>query len=74
LPDDDMPPHPSGKRWLQLDPLTLIPFDNRLIDLERLSDDEQAWLRRYYERVWDTVSPLLSGDDRDWLQQACSAL
>ena len=74
LPDDDMPPHPSGKRWLRMDPLTLIPFDNRLIDLERLSDDEQAWLRRYYERVWDTVSPLLSGDDRDWLQQACSAL
>ena len=74
LPDDDMPPHPSGKRWLRLDPLTLIPFDNRLIDLDRLSEDEQAWLRRYYDRVWDTVSPLLSGDDREWLGHACSAL
>ncbi len=74
VPDDDMPPHPSGKRWLQLDPLTLIPFDNRLIDLKQLTGDEQAWLRRYYERVWDTVSPLLSGDDRDWLQHACNDL
>ncbi len=72
--DDDMPPHPSGKRWYRLDPLTLIPFDNRLIDLEQLTGDEQAWLRQYYERVWDTVSPLLSGDDREWLQHACSAI
>lgn len=74
VPDDDMPPHPSGKRWFRLDPLTLIPFDNRLIDLEQLPEDEQAWLRQYYERVWDTVSPLLSGDDREWLQHACSGI
>lgn len=74
VPDDDMPPHPSGKRWFRLDPLTLIPFDNRLIDLEQLPEDEQAWLRQYYERVWDTMSPLLSGDDREWLQHACSGI
>ncbi|WP_179138054.1 aminopeptidase P family protein [Candidatus Entotheonella palauensis] len=74
VPDDDMPPHPSGKRWFKLDPLTLIPFDNRLIDPEQLTDDEHAWLRQYYERVWDTVSPLLSGDDREWLQHACSEI
>ncbi len=72
--DDDMPPHPSGKRWFRLDPLTLIPFDNRLIDLEQLTGGEQAWLRQYYERVWDTVSPLLEGDDRAWLQRACSEI
>jgi hypothetical protein len=24
--------------------------------------------------VWDTVSPLLSGDDREWLQHACSGI
>lgn len=72
VPDDDMPPHPSGKRWYKLDPLTLIPFDNRLIDRDQLTGDEQAWLRQYYERVWDTVSPLLSGEDREWLQHACN--
>ncbi len=74
VPDDDMPPHPSGKRWFKFDPLTLIPFDNRLIDLEQLTGDELTWLRQYYERVWDTVSPLLSGDDREWLQHACNGV
>jgi Xaa-Pro aminopeptidase len=70
-PDDDMPPHPSGKRWFRLDALTLIPFDQRLVDMAQLTADEQAWLRQYHQRVWDTVSPLVSGDDLVWLQQAC---
>lgn len=72
VPDDDMPPHPSGKRWFKFDPLTLIPFDQRLIDMDQLTAEEQVWLQQYYERVWETVSPLLSDDDRQWLQQACA--
>lgn len=72
MPDDDMPPHMSGKRWLQLEPLTLIPFDQRLIDWEQLAADEQAWLLRYHQRVWDTIAPMLSGEDQDWLRDACA--
>jgi Xaa-Pro aminopeptidase len=72
VPDDDMPPHPSGKRWLQLETLTLIPFDKHLIDWTLLSEAEQAWLRRYHQRVWETIAPLLDEADRLWLQEACS--
>ncbi len=71
IPDDDMPPHASGKGWLQFEPLTFIPFDNSLIDWDQLSGDEQAWLSRYHQRVWDTISPMLEGEDRDWLRDAC---
>jgi Xaa-Pro aminopeptidase len=72
VPDDDMPPHPSGKRWLQLETLTLIPFDKHLIDWTLLSEAEQTWLRRYHQRVWETIAPLLDDADRLWLQEACS--
>jgi Xaa-Pro aminopeptidase len=72
LPDDDMPPHPSGKRWLQLEPLTLIPFDKRLIDWPQLSEPERAWLVRYHQQVLDTIGPLLDDADRLWLQEACT--
>jgi Xaa-Pro aminopeptidase len=71
-PDDDMPPHPSGKRWLQLESLTLIPFDTRLIDWAQLSDLERTWLKDYHDRVLEVIGPLLSGDDRIWLQEACT--
>jgi Xaa-Pro aminopeptidase len=73
-PDDDMPPHPSGKRWLRLEPLTLIPFDKNLIDVAQLSTDERHWLETYHQHVHDTVAPLLSGDDRAWLQAACTLI
>ncbi|MGQ4808678.1 hypothetical protein NKDENANG_02066 [Candidatus Entotheonellaceae bacterium PAL068K] len=71
-PDDDMPPHPSGKRWLQLEPLTLIPFDQRLIDRSALSDGERAWLEGYHQQVWDTIGPQLDEAGRDWLREACA--
>ena len=72
MPDDDMPPHPSGKRWLQLEPLTLIPFDKRLIDWAQLTEAERAWLERYHQHVWETIGPLLNEAERAWLQEACT--
>ena len=72
MPDDDMPPHPSGKGWLRFEPLTLIPFDQRLIDREQLSPVEAAWLDQYHERVLQTMEPLLASEHRAWLQDACA--
>ena len=72
MPDDDMPPHPSGKGWLRFEPLTLIPFDQRLIDREQLSPVEAAWLDQYHERVLQTMEPLLAPEHRAWLQDACA--
>ena len=72
VPDDDMPPHPSGKGWLRFEPLTLIPFDQRLVDREQLSGVEGAWLNAYHERVLQTMEPLLSSEHRHWLRDACA--
>jgi Xaa-Pro aminopeptidase len=71
--DDDMPPHPSGKRWLQLEPLTLIPFDQRLIDWTQLTEGERSWLERYHQQVRETIAPRLKGEDYTWLQEACTS-
>ena len=73
MPDDDLPPHPSGKKWLRLESLTLIPFDKHLIVWEHLAPAERAWLAQYHQRVWETISPLLSGEDWEWLREACAA-
>jgi Xaa-Pro aminopeptidase len=71
-PDDNMPPHPSGKRWLQFEPLTLLPFDKRLIDWTQLSEAERNWLRHYHQQVYEAIGPLLDDADRLWLQEACT--
>lgn len=70
--DEDMPPHPSGKGWLRLDSLTLIPFDRHLIEWEQLAPAERSWLERYHQQVWETIAPLLDEADRAWLWNACA--
>ena len=69
--DDKMPAQPDGKRWLRLDALTLIPFDTSLIDWEELSKAERLWLGGYHQEVWDTISPMLGDEDRQWLWGKC---
>jgi Xaa-Pro aminopeptidase len=65
------PPHPGGKRWLRLSPLTLIPFDPNLIEWERLAEEERGWLADYHRLVWENLSPRLNEPDRHWLAGAC---
>jgi len=69
--DDEMPVHPDGKRWLCLDPLTLIHFDTSLIDWSQMPESEKTWLGGYHQKVWNTISPMLNEDDRRWLWEKC---
>lgn len=64
-------PHPGGKRWLRLSPLTMIPFDLALVEWGRMSADEQAWLKEYHGRVWELLAPRLEEPHRHWLRRAC---
>jgi len=69
--DDELPAHPDGKRWLRLDTLTLIPFDSSLIDWDQMSIAETSWLGDYHQEVWNTISPMLDDEDRQWLWEKC---
>ena len=69
--DNDMPAHPDGRQWLRLEALTLIPFDSSLIDWGQMSDAEKSWLGGYHQEVWNTISPMLSDEDRQWLWDKC---
>jgi len=52
--------------------LTLAPFDKRMIATELLTREEFDWLNAYHARVCDEVGPLLSGEERAWLEAATS--
>ena len=70
-PDDDMPGHPDGRKWMRFESLTLIPFDKDLIDWDRLTAKERSWLEGYHKEVWETIGPMLEDGDREWLREAC---
>ena len=71
---EELPPHPGGQSWLQFDPLTMIPFDRRLIDSQLLQPNELQWLQNYHRRVWEEISGYLQGRDLEWLKEACQPI
>jgi Xaa-Pro aminopeptidase len=57
-------------KYLEFETLTLAPIDKRLIDPALLDPAERDWLNTYHARVMAEIGPRLSGEDREWLEQA----
>lgn len=56
--------------FLRLEPLTLCPIDTTPIILSMMQQDEIDYLNAYHRHVREALSPLLSAEERDWLQEA----
>lgn len=59
---------------LEFEALTLVPFDQRLLDTSLLSSAEVQWIDDYHALVLDRIGPLLQGEELGWLQQATRPL
>ena len=60
--------------FLEFVPLTLCPFEPRLIVRTMLTEAQKEWLDSYHARVWELLSPHLSGDVRGWLERRTSPI
>ena len=54
--------------------LTWAPLASGLIDKALLSDAEIDWVNTYHAEVWDKIGPLVDGEVKDWLREACVAI
>jgi Xaa-Pro aminopeptidase len=74
------PPAGPALDVLRFEPLTLIPFQRRLLDTALLAPHEVAYLDAYHARVWREVSPALAAGPHacantlDWLREATRPL
>lgn len=64
----------TERKMLGFEPLTLAPFDLRLVEGGLLNDAELDWLNDYHVKVRETIGPYLEGKTLDWLQQATRIL
>ncbi|KAI3402378.2 AMPP [Candida oxycetoniae] len=46
----------NGKKFLQFETITKVPFCKKLIDVCLLTDDELSWLNRYHAVIWNELS------------------
>nr|WP_315455888.1 aminopeptidase P family protein [uncultured Prevotella sp.] len=56
--------------FLKFETLTLAPIDTTPIVLEMLSTEEREWLNNYHHRVYESLSPCLEGNEKEWLRKA----
>ena len=47
--------------------LTLVPIDTRAVDYSLLTEHESRWLASYNRRVYESLEPYLSEQERAWL-------
>jgi len=65
----------GGERpMLGFEQLTLAPIDRRLIAAGLLTREELLQLNAYHARVAAKIGPLLDGDAKAWLAEACAPL
>jgi len=55
---------------MQFEALTMVPFDNRLLDVSLLTAAELNWINCYHSRVNEVLGPLLEGAEKLWMEQA----
>ncbi|MGI6151751.1 MAG: aminopeptidase P family protein [Christensenellales bacterium] len=56
--------------FLRFEPLTFVPIDLDGIDPALISKPERHRLNEYHALVYSTLSPLMTDEDRQWLEDA----
>ena len=65
----------GGEReMLAFETITFCPYDRALIDKAMLDAGEIAWLDAYHAQVLAKIGPLLEGEVKAWLEEACKGL
>ena len=55
--------------FLGFETLTLCYIDTRLVIPSMLSAREHAWLNKYHQQVYETLSPHLTEEEKAWLKE-----
>lgn len=61
-------------QYMTFETLTMVPFDLDAIVPELLNSREKRILNEYHEKVYETISPYLNEEEREWLKTATRAI
>lgn len=62
------------KGFLRFMPITLAPFDKRLIDASMFSVIQKKWLNDYHKYVELSIKPHVDSNVKGWLESSCAAI
>ena len=53
---------------MEFENITYAPIDLDAIDPDQMSPREKKMLNDYHKKVYETISPYLTEEERDWLK------
>lgn len=56
-------------QFMDFEILTKVPFDREAIIPELMTEKQKKTLNAYHKDVYETISPYLTDDEREWLRQ-----
>ena len=56
------------------DMLSYCPIDTRAIDKSLMTEKEISWLNTFHEKVYETLSPYLTDEEKVWLKEETKAI
>lgn len=56
-------------QFMKFETMSYCPISLKGIDARLLTDSEKAWLNNYHSEVYETLSPFLAPEDREWLRE-----
>lgn len=62
----------SYDNFLKFKPLTLVPFDWKIINSTLLTPQEKNWLNNYHKQITDLIYPHLNKNEQTWLMKMCT--
>jgi Xaa-Pro aminopeptidase len=60
--------------FLEFETITLYPYDLKLVDEKALTPKEKAWINKYHNHVFDSISPYLDEAHKEWFRFRCKIL
>lgn len=61
-------------QFLQLEPLTMVPFDREAVEVSLFNGEELRLLNDYHQKVYETLSPYFAGEELAWLKEVTAEI
>lgn len=62
------------EKFLKFSPLTMVPFDIRLIEVSMLSLTQRQWVNAYHKNVLENLIQHIDHNMKNWLSYACAEI
>lgn len=57
-------------QFYEFETITYVPVDLDAVDVNMLNEEEKFELNKYHKKIYETISPYLTEEEKNWLKEA----